>query len=165
MSMFVRGIRSLILTTAMFAVSAPSVASSFVIYPAGEAYIHTFEDALAATNVVKVQANNGNGNGAGNCNGNGNCGGNGNGNGNGTGNETSAKAKAKAKKFIGSERRESDDRRDAKSNGKGKKSASAARSTQPKVLPARMVPLPTSTFSKSELAPENSPRPRGRSRV
>ncbi len=51
-----------------------------------------------------------------------------------------------------------------KANAKGKRSLSPAWSKRkPKALPPAMIPLPASTFSESELAPETSRRPKTRS--
>lgn len=55
-------------------------------------------------------------------------------------------------------------RRSAQSSASGKRSLSPSWSKRtPPAPPARMIPLPASTFSRSDLAPETSPRPQTRS--
>ena len=53
---------------------------------------------------------------------------------------------------------------DERSERAGVSARHRERSRKPVEVPARMVPLPASTFSNSDLAPDRSPRPRTRRR-
>ncbi len=73
------------------------------------------------------------------------------------------KGKCTGKKWA-RDKEERGGRGNAKAHANGKRSLSPDWSKRkPKALPPAMVPLPASTFSESELAPETSRRPRTRS--